>query len=195
MYALGKLSREKASLLLSFCNNIGPVYVTGFVMSTLHIQSGSSVEDGMLRPLPCLIGMYALPFLYGLFLRHTRYRHRISYVQTAGAHTPLHGVSIETLLDAIDDSVTAGLVSIARLGGYMVLFNLLNIVPHHFLRTSPALLGRINCILEITSGIQALGDTAPHYVLILLPLGGLSRIARIQYDKNNRFVSARLRPA
>lgn len=179
MYELGKLSKEKASLLLSFCNNIGPVYVTGFVMSTLHIQTlKNAAGDCLYSPLVCLIGMYALPFGYGLLLRHTVYRHRIPYTKVPRTRKPLKGVSSEKLLDSIDDSVTSGLVNIAKLGGYMILFNLLNIIPYHFLEGYPMLLGRINCMLEITSGIQKLGASAPLYVLILLPFGGFSCIAQ-----------------
>ena len=169
MYELGKLSKEKAALLLSFCNNIGPVYMTGFVMTTLQVEN----------KIPCLLGMYGLPFCYGLLLRHTIYKHSIPYASTTRFQKKvLKGVSSEKLLDSIDDSITSGLVNIAKLGGYMVLFNLLNIIPYHFLQEYPACLGRINCILEITSGIQKLGTSAPFYVLVLLPFGGLSCIAQ-----------------
>lgn len=168
MYELGKISKEKASLLLAFCNNIGPVYMTGFVMTTLQIEN----------KIPCLIGMYALPFCYGLLLRHTVYRYRIPYAAVLPRPKALKGVSSEKLLDTIDDSITSGLIHIAKLGGYMVLFNLFNIIPYHFLGESPSYLGRINCILEITSGIQKLGASSRLYVLILLPFGGLSCIAQ-----------------
>lgn len=168
MYELGKLSKEKASLLLSFCNNIGPVYITGFVMTTLQIEN----------KLPCLIGMYGVPLCYGLLLRHTLYRSLIPYTSKTFSKKALKGVSSEKLLDTIDDSITSGLVNIAKLGGYMVLFNLLNIIPYQFLQETPVYLGKINCILEITSGIQKLGTSAPFYVLVLLPFGGLSCIAQ-----------------
>ena len=34
----GKLSEEEGSFLLSFCNNIGPIYFISFVMSTLSME-------------------------------------------------------------------------------------------------------------------------------------------------------------
>lgn len=182
MYELGKLSKEKAALLLSFCNNIGPVYMTGFVMTTLQVEN----------KIPCLLGMYGLPFCYGLLLRHTIYKHSIPYASTTRFQKKvLKGVSSEKLLDSIDDSITSGLVNIAKLGGYMVLFNLLNIIPYHFLQEYPACLGRINCILEITSGIQKLGTSAPFYVLVLLPFGGLSCIAQTYSMIHNTDLSIR----
>ena len=70
-----------------------------------------------------------------------------------------------SLLDTLDDSILSGLYSIAKLGGYMVLFNLLNLVPHALLRPA-ALAGAdskaiINCLLEITSGISRIGNIFP----------------------------------
>ena len=87
-----------------------------------------------------------------------------------------------SLLDTLDDSILSGLYSIAKLGGYMVLFNLLNLVPHALLRPA-ALAGAdskaiINCLLEITSGISRIGSRAPLIVLLLLPFGGFSCIAQ-----------------
>ena len=63
-YQRGKLSRREAELMLAFCNNIGPVYFTGFVLHLFPVE----------RPLIFLAGMYLLPFLYGLVLRYTLYR-------------------------------------------------------------------------------------------------------------------------
>ena len=60
-YQRGKLSRREAELMLAFCNNIGPVYFTGFVLHLFPVE----------RPLIFLAGMYLLPFLYGLVLRST----------------------------------------------------------------------------------------------------------------------------
>ncbi len=168
MYRLGKISKEKASLLLAFCNNIGPVYFTGFVMAALKIE----------HKFLCLFGMYALPFCYGLLLRHTIYRKSIPYAHAAFPKMAKNRLSSEKLLDTIDGSITAGLLSIAKLGGYMVLFNLFHIIPFHLLREYPGWLGKIHCILEITSGIRHLGASSPLYVLVLLPFGGFSCIAQ-----------------
>lgn len=167
LYEAKKLSREEASLLLGFCNNIGPIYFVSFVLPIL----------GLHKIAPCIFGMYGLPFLYGLFLRYTKYRNKISVSR------PCHPVGKPplpiSLLDALDDSIMSGLYSIARLGGYMILFNLLNVLylprvsgQNNF---SAAIL---NCMLEITGGISRLGNRAPLAVLILLPFGGFSCIAQ-----------------
>ena len=82
------------------------------------------------------------------------------------------------LLAAIDTSVSSGLIGIAKLGGYMVFFNLLNIVFVPFRHVSTNLLSLYQCILEITSGIDHSGQSLYYAILILLPFGGFSCIAQ-----------------
>jgi hypothetical protein len=83
-----------------------------------------------------------------------------------------------SLLAAIDDSVLSGLIGIGKLGGYMVFFNLLNILFVPFQNVSPAILSLYNCILEITSGIDRASQYCFYPILILLPFGGFSCIAQ-----------------
>lgn len=172
LYGADKISKNEASLLLGFCNNIGPVYFISFVLPTL----------GLTRKFPLLFGMYGLPFLYGIFLRYTFYRDKIPMYQSH-SHPPSPkkntAASQPSLLSALDDSIMSGLYGIARLGGYMILFNLLNVL--YFPGTSAGKdteAAFLNCLLEITSGISRLGDQAPLMVLLLLPFGGFSCIAQ-----------------
>lgn len=171
LYEQKRITKAEASLLLSFCNNIGPVYFLSFVLPTLKL-------NGIF---PYLFAMYGLPLLYGLFLRYIIYKNDIplfSCSQTA-YKAPL------PLLKALDESVFNSLYSIAKLGGYMIFFNLLFILPSLFVRILPIgdalsgfLTGGAGCLLEITGGIGLLGNQAPYWVLCVLPFGGLSCIAQ-----------------
>lgn len=170
LYEHKKISRVEATLLLSFCNNIGPVYFLSFVLPTLKIKSISV----------CLFAMYGLPFLYGLFLRHTIYRDCFNTISNMSS-----GKAALPLLKALDESVLSSLYSIAKLGGYMIFFNLLFIFPILFINVlqiqneiSQLLTGSIGCLLEITGGIELLQNSAPYWVLCVLPFGGLSCIAQ-----------------
>ncbi len=60
----GKLTKKEASLLLAFTNNIGPVYFSGYMLGLFPVQNPAAVW----------LGMYALPFVYGIVLRYTLYR-------------------------------------------------------------------------------------------------------------------------
>ena len=158
-----ELSVAEGQFLLAFCNNFGPVYFLGFVLPLLHRT----------LKLPYLIGMYGIPVIYGLFLRYTVYRMRLK--DTSMVSQPVTKSSVRTSLpDALDDAVNAAGLSILQLGGYMIIFNLLNLLPGLFLRQSQLLAP----LLEITGGLQMLADRYPLYTLLLLPFGGLSCIAQ-----------------
>ena len=124
-----ELSSEEGQYLLAFCNNLGPVYFLGFVLPLLHRK----------LLFPYVFGMYGVPLLYGISLRYSVYKNRISektdqsfgrdnaakFLEPAGP-APLPAISLP---DALDDAITAAGRSILQLGGYMIFFNLLNLLP------------------------------------------------------------------
>lgn len=171
LYERGKIDRAEASYLLSFCNNIGPIYFMGFALPTMGLTGKLSVY---------LFGMYGLPLLYGLLLRYTIFRHSISHDRNKQTITPPIKSENNKLLYYIDDSIMAALNSITALGGYMIFFNLLNLIPYALLSNSKlhALLPVINGCLEITGGLGTMKNSFPLMSLILLPFGGISCIAQ-----------------
>ncbi|MCM1173933.1 MAG: hypothetical protein NC341_02655 [Blautia sp.] len=188
----GKLSEEEGAYLLAFCNNIGPIYFLSFVTGALSL-SGC---------LPFLI-MYGVPLCYGVFLHllgcpRIRTRCPVPAFHTGSLSTKASRSAVflaaslakparPSLLAAIDDSIVSGLIGIGKLGGYMVFFNLLNILFLPFASPAGGLAGNplsgsfpalCNCLLEITSGISRVGKEGGYMVLILLPFGGLSCMAQ-----------------
>ncbi|MBO5337911.1 MAG: hypothetical protein J6A94_12370 [Lachnospiraceae bacterium] len=166
LYSQGLISKREAEYLLAFCNNIGPVYFIGFVLPLLQRK----------LLLPYLLGMYGLPLLYGLFLRYTYYKD-IPLLNALPTQSPNsgkpkqeHGLFLE-----LDNTITQTLQSILSLGGYMIFFNMLNLIPHILFHKSPVYLAPL---LEISGGLRLLQDSCPLYVLLLLPFGGLSCIAQ-----------------
>lgn len=183
----GRLSVREGNRLLAFCNNIGPIYFLSFVVSTLSLE----------KPLLPFLVMYGVPLIYGLFvMRVPRLFRCRGDVLTAGTSSclcrltesissKLSAASLskqipqtEGLLAATDNAVLAGLTGIAKLGGYMVFFNLLNILFVPFVHLPATLLQAYYCILEITGGIARCGPGHPFLVLVMLPFGGLSCIAQ-----------------
>jgi len=178
------ITRREAEYLLAFCNNIGPVYFCSFVLPLL----------GRKLVFPYLFGMYGIPLLYGFFLRHTLFRDLCGPEPVKGIHTatpptkelcicqqqpgsqrPGRKKPAERLLAETNAAVYASLQSILMLGGYMVLFNLLNLLPHIILGHPFSLLAPL---LEITGGLMQLTDAIPLYSLLALSFGGLSCIAQ-----------------
>ncbi len=178
----GMLTRREAQYLLAFCNNIGPVYFCSFALPLL----------GRGLVLPYLFGMYGIPLLYGLLLRCTAYRdigiprRKPSALRAAGqpgtagelrscALEPVKKNAPLAVLEAAEQSVQTSVQSILTLGGYMVLFNLMNLIPHVILGRPLPLIGPL---LEITGGLGMLENSLPLYSLLALSFGGLSCIAQ-----------------
>lgn len=160
LYSRGKLSLKEASWLLYFCNNIGPVYFVSFALPLVGCK--------MLGP--CVFGMYGLPLLYGLILRYTAFRSiRVHEGEVK------HQDTSQGLLSALNESVFASLQSILMLGGYMILFNMLLLLPRLLVKDAFVYAAPL---LEITGGLKLLGDLHPFYSMVLLPFGGLSCIAQ-----------------
>lgn len=180
LYTKQMLTRREAEYLLSFCNNIGPVYFCTFALPLLERK----------LVFPYLFGMYGIPLLYGLALRHTLYRDLSPAIKTtapsaagllcceyAAAAQPLPPKHLlaESLLAGTDRSVQSSIQAMLSLGGYMMLYNLLNMIPHMIVGHPLKLLSPL---LEITGGLKLLGTAHPLYSLLALSFGGLCCIAQ-----------------
>ncbi|MDO4291698.1 MAG: hypothetical protein Q4C65_00555 [Eubacteriales bacterium] len=176
----GKISRREASLLLAFCNNIGPVYLTGYVLQ--------------LFPLPCpwvaVAGLYGTALLYGCLLRYSVFRDipfsrpkalSAAAVPDAAPDAPSSPALRRTaanLLSGLHSAVLSSLSSIATLGGYMIFCNMLNLLPDLLLSGRPALAVLLSPLLEITGGLARLPASEAFWAYTLLPFGGLSCLAQ-----------------
>lgn len=184
LYEREQLNKKEASLLLAFCNNIGPVYFLNFLLPTIGIKGG-------LQILVCLFGMYGIPLCYGLFLRYS------SFCLPSGSFSSDQkstSMATEPFFESLDDAMQSGITGITTLGGYMIFFNLLNLIPYTLLSISGAD-ERIrlfsHCVIEITSGVSYCGTQMPLLVLLMLPIGGLSCIAQTASMIKNTDLSLR----
>lgn len=177
--ALKKISKREASLLLAFCNNIGPVYFVSFVSVLCPYY-----------PLPLTLSiMYLVPLLYGLILRHTRYRDIPYYKKNClkpASGTSLHTKAIHCIPSsatcssygtALQESLQKAITSILYLGGYMVIFTVLQLPFYntYYKLPEPYIL-ILKGLLEISSGITALQSYPQLYGIVyalFLPFCGL----------------------
>ncbi len=146
LYRKNRISKANAQYLLSFTNNIGPAYLLGFFIGTIHIPH---------TPFICMLFIYGIPLLYGLTLRHTIYKNMLDAEMSEYDHqnkyTPPKKITLEqSLISALPDAVKDAMVSLALLGGYMILFNALRIVPHVLCHQYPPLYIASQGILEIS---------------------------------------------
>ncbi len=162
LYERKQLTYNEADFLLAFCNNIGPVYFVSYALPIMGIDV----------TIPMILGMYGLPLIYGISLRYGTYRNLLP-----SKELPISNKQTNiSLLEALDDSVMSSLTGIARLGGYMIFFNLLNIIPALLMPSEAT--AYIGCFLEITGGLQMLQSKSPYFGLCMLLFGGISCTAQ-----------------
>lgn len=175
LYEKQDISKKEATFLLAFCNNIGPVYYISFLLPNTELFEPAKLPF-------LLFGMYGIPLLYGFFLSRTgvalpqNKSNTSCKAQNPNSYHESFALSLDTAMQGAVNGIT-------RLGGYMILCNLLNLFPHALclisgISVSEKTLAIINCILEITSGISRMGASAPLFVLTLLPVGGISCLAQ-----------------
>lgn len=174
LYERNKLSKREAEYLLAFCNNIGPVYFITFLLPVIGLTSPKTL------PL-YLFGMYGIPLLYGIFLKKTGFL--LPHFQECNCMEAEENNITENFTISLNGAMQSAIHGITTLGGYMILFNLLNIIPYAVCKIPPLtqysyLLPVTNCILEITGGAKSLGTSLPYLVLTILPFGGFSCIAQ-----------------
>lgn len=147
LYKSGKIYRTEAEYLLAFTNNIGPAYYICFVYPVL-------LRNYPLLYLLCL--QYGIPLLYGLILRYTIYRKQLTETITNSQkpNRTCKKLTIKNAVYALDDAINTGLVQIAALGGYMIVFNVLVWFPGKLLKKQPYLELFFHTFLEITGGLQ-----------------------------------------
>ena len=156
----GQIGKEESRWLLAFCNNIGPAYFGGIVLPLLRLKP----------TMPYWFGTYGIPLIYGLFLRFTFFRKQVTNVP-AKERIPAKLCFGVALTKAIDNAIRA----ILMLGAFVVLFCLLNLVPHLIVSKPQPIWG---ALFEISSGIQALGGKHMGYCLLALTFGGFSCLAQ-----------------
>lgn len=201
LYERDMLTRREAEYLLAFCNNIGPVYFCSFVLPLLGRRLVFPYLFGMYG-IPLLYGL-ALRYTAFRDLSPVSAELCSCSINTAGSGSLPQGLRqvpgrrtpwplcrhirrirrqnrsnppfSDGLFSAVNESIQASLQSILTLGGYMILFNLLNLPLHILFGREPALSAPL---LEITGGLSMLGGGLPLYSLLALSFGGLSCIAQ-----------------
>lgn len=178
--SLNRITQKEARLLLSFCNNIGPVYFISFVAVLCPYY-----------PLWLTLSiMYLTPLGYGLVLRYTRYqdiplykKNYCSKVQATNKYNYPNSNSVcEPNLTlsfglALQNSLQKSINSILSLGGYMVIFTVLQLPFYNsYYKFPEPYIHILKGLLEISSGITALQPYPELYGIVyalFLPFCGL----------------------
>lgn len=141
LYIHNQLSHSEACYLLTFCNNLSPMFISSFL-------TVSCLETPELLPYIILI-IYGTPIIFAL-LTQPVFRKKLEESNFSPVISPQNKkLDFEILDTAIMDSFT----QITKLGGYVILFS---IISGMFLVFSlpPLALAFLTGFIEVTTGIN-----------------------------------------
>lgn len=184
----GQISLKEGEYLLAFSNNIGPLYMLGYVIPLFQYES----------TLKTLAFMYFIPFVYGLFLlyftKKSEYVSKKKYssvnmVCCQLTNTPKFS---KNYLIFFQQALFSAIEQITLLGGCMIFFNCIQIFPKKLASTLANFqifnhvdfMESIFCsFIEIGGGLDLLSSSihnssfsfdSLYLTLSLLTFGGLS---------------------
>lgn len=170
----GKITRDEARYLLSFCNNSSPVFIINFIV-------WKTFENESLM-LPCLLLLIGTPVLLSFVFRRVYLKGRRFFPDCAPAPEEKPA---RLDFSVLDSCMMNSFESIVKVGGYIILFSVLLSLLKEIAgqcRAAAAVLP----VLEVTNGIQLLHGTISDpavcftAVLGLASFGGLCAAAQTQ---------------
>ena len=158
-----KLTLAEGQYLLSFCNNVSPMFCISFgILNTI----------GSNKILPYLCIIYGSPLLWGFLTRPKR--NAFHDFQTKKQTSP-----VENIFQLIDVCIIDSFLIMIKLCGYLILFSILNqIILHLPIKKSSDFYGFISSVLELTNGLASiqtlpLGVKRTALAIFALSFGGL----------------------
>lgn len=200
----GSLSKEEGQYVLSFCNNVSPSFLLGYITVVLLNQEGASFFI-----ISILSAIITGRMLYLVYYRKTLKRH-IPTAQMHDSGTALSDTAThepkkkQTLLQLLDRNILSCAEVLVKVGGFMILFSILSQLAFHtvlkFQDEIPNLIQSVLLFLcgtlEVTQGTSFVSEAisrgmiCSHFlpteqikivlILILTSFGGFSAIAQTQ---------------
>lgn len=172
LYRRGCISQEECAYLLSFCNNVSPM----FIISILVAQNLKMPS----MTLPTLLLLLGSPMLLSFLFRHVRFAHTLhsdsdplrhtlssSKVSSDSSHQPLSSSKISSAslrhtsssvavsdTDPLDASISDALEAIAKVGAYIIAFSVLTKLLALLPFPTSALKLLLLSSLEVTQGVS-----------------------------------------
>jgi hypothetical protein len=169
-----KISKAEGTYLLSFCNNVSPIFIINYIVNETF-QSSSLLK-------PVFIILYSSPIICAFILK--------PFLQKKSSQDSKHisFAACETTVDfrLIDHAIMNGFETITKLGGYIILFALLSQMLIHIPLHYKIAKYFIISLTEITNGLLLVSNSSlPFEIKFVIALssvsfGGLSCVAQTQ---------------
>jgi len=163
-----KITTEEGNYLLTFCNNVSPAFLIGFVLT-------DQLNARELVPVSIFL-IYGIPLVLAFLWKNKR-KHTII---NNPLNTEIQASGFQNSLKIVDACIMNGLENILKLGCYIILFSIMAKLTVTLPVRKPLIIGSCIGFLEITNGIFAVSqlkyDLFYRYLLItaFLAFGGLS---------------------
>lgn len=163
------ITKNEADYLLTISNNASPMFLMAYILNQLlHTQRMVILSFALI---------YVSDFLCCLIFRAVYHRFALP---CSGSHSIKKEVSQVPLPELLDTSIMNGFESITRLGGYVLLFNLLAAMIEKILPSGSGIGSLIAAVAELSSGAAKIAqlpwDFSLRYSIILAAtaFGGFS---------------------
>ena len=159
LYYAGKISRQEAEYLLTFCNNPSPAFLITYVG---HICLEGKLHTGFLVGILFLSDMICM-----CFFRFTVYRKSRLF----SFYTQKTSRSEYTSVGLLDSVIMSSFETMAKLGGYILMFSILSAAISHFWYLTSQGKYIFLGLIEVTTGLNGLLLSGfPYSVRVLFAL-------------------------
>lgn len=149
MVKKGEISVREGQILLAFCNNVSPAFLVTYLADTI-------IQEPKYRTL-LVLPMIFIPLLCGVFFSRFFRKNTSLYIQETSTVLPNQKASL-------DFCIVNSFETCFKLGGYIILFSILNHYIRDLLPLSSAALAPICSACEITSGLHVYHTTIPQKI-------------------------------
>ena len=160
LYSCGKISKREAEYLLTFANQPSPAFLTTYLA---QICLGQKISAGEIWGILLLADAACMLFFrFLIFHGHTRSGNSSPSETSSGRQITLkkETSTASSPGSIIDVSIMNGFETIARLGGYILLFSLITACVKHYWKWSVTLRCLLSGLLEITTGLYQISLSA-----------------------------------
>lgn len=158
LYRNGSITKNEAEALIGICNNLSPAFIISYVfMTTLDFDR---------IPLKLIAATY-IPVLLLLAIESVYFKGNVSNSGIPDASDK------KSPIDILDESIMNAFATITRLGGYIIIFNIIAAYAEVFTKQLPFLRCILTGAAEITTGMGCLSFAPIPFELKCLIAGGL----------------------
>lgn len=172
MVTQGQMEREEGNRLFVICNNISPIFISGFILSDALKRPDLAAVSLLILYLPPLLYLWLDIRLHG------------SHTSAMASQTKKAAPRSQINFKIIDAGIMSGFETLTKLGGYIMLFAILAQMTTYIPGLPPLPRGILVGLTEITNGIYRIASADLPFelkypaIIACTAFGGFSGLAQ-----------------